>query len=189
MSVGLEDVADLKRDLAGVALRPGRAGGRGSGSSESVLRCCSRQSCWACGSTSSATWSKGRRRRWQAPLLNGASFDLAASSASRPVLVYFWASWCPVCRLEQGSVSALLRDHPVVTVAMQSGSAAEVSGYLREHGLDWPVINDPDGALAARWGVRATPTFFVVDRERAVRFREVGYTSGPGLRLRLWLAR
>jgi len=105
------------------------------------------------------------------------------------VLVYFWASWCPVCRLEQGSVSALLRDHPVVTVAMQSGSAAEVSGYLREHGLDWPVINDPDGALAARWGVRATPTFFVVDRERAIRFREVGYTSGPGLRLRLWLAR
>jgi thiol-disulfide isomerase/thioredoxin len=125
----------------------------------------------------------------QAPLLNGASFDLAASSAARPVLVYFWASWCPVCRLEQGSVSALLRDHPVVTVAMQSGSAAEVSGYLREHGLDWPVINDPDGALAARWGVRATPTFFVVDRERAIRFREVGYTSGPGLRLRLWLAR
>ena len=124
----------------------------------------------------------------RAPLLDGAVFDLAAGSATRPVLVYFWASWCPVCRLEQGSIRALLRDHQVVTVAMQSGGSAEVSGYLREHGLDWPVINDPDGALAARWGVRATPTFFVVDRAQIIRFREVGYTSKPGLRLRLWLA-
>lgn len=125
----------------------------------------------------------------QGPLLSGPSYDLAAGAATRPVLVYFWASWCPVCRLEQGSISALADEHRVVTVAMQSGSAAEVSAYLREHGLDWPVINDPDGLLAARWGVRATPAFFVVDRERAIRFREVGYTSGPGLRLRLWLAR
>jgi thiol-disulfide isomerase/thioredoxin len=124
----------------------------------------------------------------RAPLLGGAAFDLA-DSTDRPVLVYFWASWCPVCRLEQGAISALLADHPVITVAMQSGDVAEVSGYLREHGLDWPVINDPDGAVAARWGVRATPTFFIVDRERAVRFREVGYTSEAGLRLRLWLAR
>lgn len=135
------------------------------------------------------TMVEGPAPALQAPLLNGAAFDLAASSAARPVLVYFWASWCPVCRLEKGSISALVRDHTVVTVAMQSGTAAEVSGYLHEHGLDWPVINDPDGLLAARWGVRATPAFFVVDRERAIRFREVGYTSGPGLRLRLWLAR
>jgi thiol-disulfide isomerase/thioredoxin len=131
---------------------------------------------------------EGSAPELRAPLLTGSVFDLAGS-ADRPVLVYFWASWCPVCRLEQGSISALQRDHPVVTVAMQSGSVAEVSAYLREHGLDWPVINDPDGALAARWGVRATPSFFVVDRERTIRFREVGYTSGPGLRLRLWLAR
>jgi thiol-disulfide isomerase/thioredoxin len=131
--------------------------------------------------------AEGPAPELRAALLAGPVFDLAAGR-ERPVLVYFWASWCPVCRLEQGSVSALVRDHHVVTVAMQSGGPAEVAGYLRTHGLDWPVINDPDGALAARWGVRATPAFFIVDRAGTIRFREVGYTSGPGLRLRLWLA-
>ena len=71
---------------------------------------------------------------------------------------------------------------------MQSGSAAEVTKYLREHDLKVSVVNDPDGAIAAAWGVRATPTTFFVDGDNRIRLREVGYTSGPGLRLRLWLA-
>lgn len=120
--------------------------------------------------------------------LDGQLFDLV-SLRGEPLLVYFWASWCPVCRLEQGAIAALARDHRVVTVAMQSGSNAEVAKYLREQGLEMPVINDPDGMLAARWGVRATPSFFIVDSTGAIRFREVGYTSEPGLRLRMWLVR
>jgi len=122
-----------------------------------------------------------------APLLDGSRFNLSAYG-DRPALVYFWGSWCPVCRLEQDAVAALAADRPVVTVAMQSGSDAELSAWLREQQLDFPVINDPDGTLAARWGVRAVPAFFVVDRNGVIRFREVGYTSGAGLRLRLWLA-
>ncbi|MGE0082668.1 MAG: protein disulfide oxidoreductase, partial [Thiohalomonadaceae bacterium] len=43
-------------------------------------------------------------------------------------------------------------------------------------------------ALAARYGVRAVPTTFIIDGAGRIRFREVGYTTGPGLRLRLWLA-
>lgn len=134
------------------------------------------------------TLAEGPAPALQAVRLDGSPFDLA-SQRGRPLLVYFWAGWCPVCRLEQGAISALLPDHPVVTVAMQSGSPAEVASYLREQALAWPVINDPDGTLAARWGVRATPSFFIVDGSGVIRFREVGYTSEPGLRLRLWLAR
>jgi thiol-disulfide isomerase/thioredoxin len=134
------------------------------------------------------TLAEGPAPVTRAALLNGQVFDLAAWRGE-PLLVYFWASWCPVCRLEQGAIAALVRDQRVVTVAMQSGSSAEVAKYLREQGLEIPVINDPDGALAARWGVRATPSFFIVDGTGAIRFREVGYTSEPGLRLRMWLAR
>jgi len=122
-----------------------------------------------------------------APLLDGSRFSLSAY-ADRPVLVYFWGSWCPVCRLEQDTVMGLAADWPAVTVAMQSGSDAELSAWLRERQLEFPVVNDPDGTLAASWGVRAVPAFFVVDRGGVIRFREVGYTSGVGLRLRLWWA-
>ena len=123
----------------------------------------------------------------QAAQLDGAAFDLTGFR-SRPVLVYFWATWCPVCRLEQGAIESLAGDYSVIAVALQSGSAAEVTKYLREHDLRVPVINDPDSAIATAWGVRATPTSFIVDGAGTIRFREVGFTSETGLRLRLWLA-
>jgi peroxiredoxin len=134
------------------------------------------------------TLAEGPAPVLRAALLDGQTFDLAASRGE-PLLVYFWASWCPVCRLEQGAISALARDHRVVTIAMQSGSNAAVARYLQEQGMVLPVINDPDGAIASAWGVRATPSFFIVDTRGVIRFREVGYTSEPGLRLRMWLAR
>jgi thiol-disulfide isomerase/thioredoxin len=122
-----------------------------------------------------------------AKTLAGASYALSRNRDS-PTVVYFWAGWCPVCRLEHGAISELADDGRVITVAMQSGSDAEVRRYLDTEKLRWPVINDPQGDLARAWNVRATPAFFIVDRRAMIRFREVGYTSGVGLRLRLWLA-
>ncbi|MGA7801416.1 MAG: protein disulfide oxidoreductase [Gammaproteobacteria bacterium] len=120
-------------------------------------------------------------------LLSGQPASLA-SLRGRTVLVHFWATWCPVCRLEQHSIAAVARDYPVLTVAFQDGSAEQVRRYMRREGVDYPVLLDPYGVLASRYGVRAVPTSFIVDPEGRIRFVEVGYTSETGLRLRLWLA-
>jgi peroxiredoxin len=122
------------------------------------------------------------------PLVGGGAFDLAAPR-DRPLVVYFWASWCPVCRMSNGDIADLAIDHPVITVAMQSGDAAEVMAYLSREGLTFPVISDPDGALSGRWGVPAVPASFVVDPHGQIRFSSVGYTTAVGLRARLWAAR
>ena len=120
--------------------------------------------------------------------LEGRAFDLRRYP-ERPVLVHFWATWCRICALEQDSIDAIARDWPVITVAMQSGSAADVQRHLRQAGLDFPVINDPDGTLARRFGVQAVPATFIVDERNRIVFRERGFTSEAGLRFRLWLAR
>ena len=120
-------------------------------------------------------------------LLDGKPVSLAAF-AGRPVLVHFWATWCPICRAEQGSIDTLARDVPVITVAMQSGDRDAVVQHLRKEELSFPVLNDPDGVIAAQWGVRAVPASFIVDGAGQIRFLEIGYTTGIGLRLRLWLA-
>ena len=105
-----------------------------------------------------------------------------------PVLLHFWASWCSVCRFEQGSIQSIAEDWPVLTVAMQSGESAEVKRYLEQHGLTFQTVSDPEGQLAGVYGVRGVPTSFVVDDEGKLRFTEVGYTTEIGLRIRLWLA-
>jgi len=124
----------------------------------------------------------------QGALLDGKPFILPAKPA-QPVLVYFWATWCPVCRAEQGAIEAIAHDNPnVITVAMQSGSRDEVAKHAGEQGLNFPVVNDPDSRVSAAWGVHAVPASFIVDTNGEIRFVEVGYTTGVGLRLRLWLA-
>lgn len=125
----------------------------------------------------------------QGTLLDGHAYALPTKPAT-PVLVHFWATWCPVCPVEQGSIEAIARDNPnVITVAMQSEGSAEVSRHLAREGLHFPVVNDPEGRLSAAWGVHAVPATFIVDRRGQVRFIEVGYTTEIGLRLRLLLAR
>lgn len=137
-------------------------------------------------------WQHSGTARGLAPPLAGTLLDggphALAAATGRPVLVHFWATWCAVCRAEQGSIDAIAREQPIVTVAMHSGSDADVRRYLQKESLGLPVLNDPDGAVAAQWGVRAVPASFVVDAQGQVRFLEVGYTTGPGLRLRLWWA-
>ncbi|MDX1280455.1 thioredoxin domain-containing protein [Shewanella colwelliana] len=38
-----------------------------------------------------------------------------------PTLVYFWGSWCPVCRITSPMVNAINDDYAVITVAVASG--------------------------------------------------------------------
>ena len=130
----------------------------------------------------------GNAPELQGITLAGVPYVLPAHPG-KPVLVHFWATWCPICRAEQDSIASIAHDHPdTITVAMQSGSAEQVMRHMREQGIAFPVINDQDGKISGRWGVNAVPASFIIAPDGRIRFVEVGYTTGIGLRLRLWLA-
>lgn len=111
-----------------------------------------------------------------------------ATGTARPTLVVFWSVWCPVCKAEEGNIVSVAEDWPVLSVAMQSGDAAEVSKRLKERGIELPALVDSSGAQAMAWNVRGVPTHFVVDAAGKVRFRVVGYATTWGLKARLWWA-
>jgi thiol-disulfide isomerase/thioredoxin len=123
--------------------------------------------------------------------LDGTPFDLAgwrAQHAGRPVLLYFWAEWCPVCKTTAGTVSAIAGDWPVTTIAMQSGGAAEVAAHMAARGYTWPTLADAQGEITKRFGFAGVPAFAVIDPRGEIRFVAMGWTSELGLRLRLWWA-
>ena len=133
----------------------------------------------------------GRLPTLSAVLADGGEITSGSWRAGHPgraTALYFWAEWCPICRLMEGNVDSLDKGWPVLTVAMQSGNARQVARHLAERGLAWPTAIDADGAISRRFGLHGVPAFVVVDPHGEIRFVEIGYTSGIGLRLRLWWA-
>lgn len=134
---------------------------------------------------------RGPAPEFSGRLVDGQPFDLAtwrAAHAGRPVLLYFWAEWCPICKTTAGNVGNVSADWPVTSVAIQSGTAAQVARVMDETGYRWPALADPAAEVLRRYGLAGVPSFVVINPAGDIRFVAVGYTSETGLRLRLWWA-
>jgi len=130
----------------------------------------------------------GEAPSFQSVMLNGETVNLE-DYRGKPFILHFWASWCPFCKVEEGSMTNIQKDWPMLSVAYQSGDKTEVSKHMKERGLEsWPTIVDKDNRLGDLFGVKGVPTSYIIDGEGNIRFAEVGLTSSWGLRARLWWA-
>lgn len=135
--------------------------------------------------------ASGPAPEFSGQLLDGSNVDLAhwrARHAGQPVLLYFWAEWCPVCRSTAGNVTGIAGDHPVLSVAIQSGDTAAVAKTMSARGYAWPTLADPEAAILGRYGLHGVPALVVIDPNGNITSTQLGYTSEIGLRLRLWWA-
>ena len=118
-------------------------------------------------------------------LLDESPFKVQKDKA---LLVHFWATWCPTCKVEAPNIQSVSNDFQVLTIAVKSGSNEEIKRYLNERDLNFRVVNDYSGLLAKELQIAAFPTTFVYDKNGKLVFSDVGYTSTWGLWLRLWWA-
>lgn len=128
----------------------------------------------------------------QAPEIRGELVEGGAFAGLRtlpkPAVVYFWASWCGICGLMQGTIHQLSKDVPMISVAMASGDRTSVSAYRQARGFRIPTVLDEDGRLGRLYGVKGVPALFILDRNGNIHSATTGYTSELGIRFRLWLA-
>lgn len=111
--------------------------------------------------------------------------DLLEQSYVEPVIVYFWGSWCPVCHVITPGVDWLAGYVPIVSVAMTSGTDAQVRRYLVDNDYQFKVVNDPEARISNQWGVPVTPAFAVIKNGEVHSFT-AGATTPLGLYAR-WL--
>ncbi|MCK3655140.1 thioredoxin [Pasteurellaceae bacterium Macca] len=113
---------------------------------------------------------------------------IAQMSHEQPMLLYFWGSWCSFCRFTSPAIQELTQQGvPVLSVALKSGSDAEVANYLQEQGYHFPAINDPTGEFSRQWDIQATPTILIIKKGKIIN-HTTGLTSYWGLKTRLVLA-
>ncbi len=117
-------------------------------------------------------------------LLDGTAFSSKAMR-DKPIIIHFWATWCPTCKLEAGNIQSVSEKYTVLTIAVQSGDDRKIESYMKKNGLDFKVLNDVDGVWAKKFKVEAYPTTFIYDSKGELRFTEVGYTTTSGILARL----
>ena len=106
----------------------------------------------------------------------------------RSHLLFFWATWCGPCKLAVPEVMAFAADRGIPVLAISDESADIVAGFLKKRREDFfeEVAVDPLRKSFITFGVSGTPTILLMDGERVVRHRQVGYSPRKGLTVQGW---
>ena len=107
----------------------------------------------------------------------------------KPLVIHFWATWCPICKFEAPNIESLSKDYEVITISVQSGTKKEIKEYLNHNKLSFNVVNDIDGFYSHKFNIKAFPTTLIYDNEKKLKFTEVGYTTTAGLYARMILVK
>jgi peroxiredoxin len=112
------------------------------------------------------------------PDLHGQAVSLAGLRG-KVVVVNVWTTWCPPCRQEMPSMERLAahfrgRDFQLLAVSQDEDGRSKVEPFVRELGLTFPVLLDPQRQVGARYGVWGYPETFVIDRRGYVVERVIG---------------
>jgi thiol-disulfide isomerase/thioredoxin len=119
------------------------------------------------------------------------SFDLAKYRAlveelrGTPIVVNFWGSWCPPCRVEAPGLARVAREFEgeVQFVGVNFLDTRESArSWILEFDWQFPSVFDPDGKIRDGLGYLGQPITIVYDRDGQVAFEWVGAISEDLLR-------
>jgi len=102
------------------------------------------------------------------------------SLKGQPTLIMFWAPWCHVCQVEIPKIHDFheaVKPYGLQVLSVGFADArASVLGYIQEHSdvFTFPSAYDAGNTVASNFGIRATPTFVLLDADGFVRLVHPG---------------
>jgi len=120
------------------------------------------------------------------PSLDGKKLKLS-DYRGKIVFLNMWATWCPPCREEMPSMQKLHehfkgKDFVMLTVSIDE-KKEDVTKFVKELGLTFPVVLDPEQKVTAQYGLTGVPETFLIDKNGIVMHHIIGpgEWSGEGL--------
>jgi peroxiredoxin len=109
--------------------------------------------------------------------MNGNYVSISALRG-KVLVLNFWATWCPPCKLEMPSLNRLHNDYrakglEVVAISTDS-SEKGIRDYTGEMRLSLRILRDSDGRISELYGVYSLPTTYVIDQSGMVVLHYMG---------------
>ncbi len=107
--------------------------------------------------------------------LTGEQVSLSDFSGKH-VFLNFWATWCKFCDQEMPDLQKLYieNDDMAVLAVNIMEKNGEVSDYVTNNGLEFPVVLDENGSIGTKFMVSGMPTTYFIDKEGMI----LGYYPG-----------
>lgn len=103
----------------------------------------------------------------------------------KPVVLNFWASWCPPCKSEMPHFEAAYKDHEDIQFMMVNTTSGDTKSdaekLIEEEGYTFPVFYDITGNAANTYGTSSLPMTFFIDKEGNLVTYAVGMLSAENL--------
>lgn len=109
---------------------------------------------------------------WALSTTDGQTVRLSEAVQQRPVIVLFWASWCPYCKAlmpHLQSVHFEYGDAVDILAVVIRDEEGDPQGYVDRFGFDFTVLLDGD-RVAELYGIYATPGLLMIDSDRNIRW-------------------
>ena len=98
--------------------------------------------------------------------LGGGTISLAEFRGKKPVVVDFWASWCPNCRRDMPNLNRFYEKYKdeveVIGVNLQENDST-VRDFVASRGISFPIALDPRGQASNAFGIQYTNTHLLID--------------------------
>ena len=99
--------------------------------------------------------------------LSGQSVRIS-SYKGKPVILFFWTTWCPYCRDELRKLNQLYsqihKEGIVVFGVDVRESKSKVERALKGYALNFAMLLDEGGSLVYEYGLRGVPTYVFLDK-------------------------
>ncbi|MCL5959145.1 MAG: TlpA family protein disulfide reductase [Chloroflexi bacterium] len=99
----------------------------------------------------------------------------------KPVVVNFWASWCPPCRQEAKDLERTwqaYKDKGVVFVGIaENDTEADSKEFIKEFGITYANGPDSTGQIGKAYGITGIPETFLISKEGRLMKRYIGPVS------------
>ncbi len=109
--------------------------------------------------------------------LKGTPHRLSRLKGNKPVLLYFWATWCPYCIQAKPKIARVQqkmgeKELEVFGINVAEGDTVEkLRRYQEGHPVDWPILYDEGGQVSRMYRVQGIPLFVLVDKEGNMVYR------------------